>query len=526
MQHYVLLDAIGIQKYIFDTNTLRIIIGASQFLDKWQQECSKRWPGNVLVSGGGNILAVFDNKTDADSFRKEAINIAPAGMEIAWANAEGKPGETGPGSDNAIWNELQKRISLFKSGNRDFSDYDQTFFQPVTPGCHYCGVRSRDGKGALDDYNNKKQPVCSVCRPRYDKGGRTGDVSTSMGKLWEYVGNKQFDPPFPLDLADLTRKENTAENVGEASHDLMAVVVVDLNDMGEKIKDVVNKEGFKGLNSFSQQLKLDIDEVFAALTDDFTPKSEWCGRKANDCFLRLRPLLLGGDDMALAMPAPLWPEFVNNLLRGLAGKGYPACAGVVVAKHTFPINRLVEMAEELVGSAKAMVRYRKKIAGESALSAEYQCAVDWHVHQETAFGSPLAIRKKHFVTKGLRFSRDHQAGEAIIQAATCRPYLLQDFSDLTETGRKLSVISNSKLFALYNALRSGCQATRDFLTYVLLRDDNEKLTSYSPVWAEVLKNQSKWPMWEDFSGPDMDVQACRTQMPDVLELLFLTRPDK
>jgi hypothetical protein len=523
MNCYVLLDAIGIQKYIFDTNTLRIIIGASQLLAKWQSRCKENWKRNVIVSAGGNILARFETYEDAVNFKQDAIGKAPPGIDVAWAIVKPKENQT----DQQIMQELQKEVARFKCGDRESSAYDRTFFEQVEPGCRYCGIRSKDGNEKLDPHAEKDLPACKECRIRYAAGKKTDSKDTAIGRLWCHVAEKGFDPPFPSDLEELTRKEKSSEKSGEAACDLLAVAVVDLNDMGEILRLELEKNGFEGLKHFSETLQQNIDQIFCKIADKIKDDKRWFGHKTKAAgnFLRLHPLLLGGDDMVLAMPAPLWPEFIENLLGGLAEKGYPACAGVVVAKHTFPINRLVEMAEELTGSAKSLVRFNKLQHPGDMENPENQCAIDWHVHQESAFGSPLAIRKKHFVMKGERFPPNENIGEEIIQIATDKPYSLNQFFSLIESKNQISKISNSKLFGLYTAIRSGTQATRDFMTYVLLRDENERLDKYEPLWNEMLNINSQWPFWEDFSANGGDGQPCKSTTADVLELLFLTRPE-
>ncbi len=370
MSHYILLDAMGIQRYIFDTNKLRIIIGASQLLGEWQQQCKQHWPEHVLVSAGGNVLARFDRLEEAKGFREAATAMAPPGIDIAWAVTEEKA------TPIEIWENLQVEITRYKCGDRPPQDYDQSLYQPFIPGCRYCGVRPEDGNGLLDPYGNENQPVCIVCRTRYEEGKKeTPLANTTLGKLWRYVNQKGVSTPFPANLEDVVRKKDTPSRAGESAYDLLAVVVVDLNDMGTRLHQVVQNGGFAALGEFSEKLQEDLDGIFSAALDGIIPDKEveninplpeseinllfemfeleypmsylfpntkeWLGQGGGEQFLRFRPLLLGGDDIAFALPAPLWPSFVSSLLTELTQKGYPACAGVTIAKHTFPINRLV-----------------------------------------------------------------------------------------------------------------------------------------------------------------------------------------
>lgn len=522
MSHYILLDAMSIQRYIFDTNKLRIIIGASQRLAAWQHACKQKWPNHVLVSAGGNVLARFESEQAALAFKDQAKNMAPPGMDIAWAMAQEA------GADIAVWDALQVELTRYKCGDRPPQDYDQSLYQPFIPGCRYCGVRPEDGKGLLDPHGNEKQPVCAVCRTRYGEGKKEPpQADTAIGKLWQYVKGKGVSTPFPAKLEDVVRKKEMPARAGESAYDLLAVVVVDLNDMGTRLHEVVKKNGFAALGEFSEKLQEDLNKVFRVVLNGVIPDQDWLGHGGGEQFLRFRPLLLGGDDIALAIPAPLWPAFVSRLLNELAPRGYPACAGVTVAKHTFPINRLVEMSEELVGSAKALVRYQnqQEQITDKKNDVTACCALDWHVHQQTAFDSPLAIRKKQYVFEGdrnLGFEREDKNSVPVIQVATAKPYMLADFQCLLTEGEKLKKsIPRGKLFALYSALRDGCQATRDCLVRMFLRNENQQLGKYKVLWDKLCKDQ--WPLWVDFQeGSRTKEQPCYTEMADILELLLLT----
>ena len=83
---YVVLDAMGIQDYVFKTNRLKVILGASLCLARWQYSCKKKIHFDELISSaGGNVFAVFNNKAEALKFKEGCIGDAPPGLEIAWA---------------------------------------------------------------------------------------------------------------------------------------------------------------------------------------------------------------------------------------------------------------------------------------------------------------------------------------------------------------------------------------------------------------------------------------------------------
>ncbi len=504
MGNYVLLDAMGIQSYIFQTNTLKIILGASYLLANWQKACEQmveKSEGRLFTSAGGNVLAWFNTEEKALEFKSKAIEKCPPGLSIAWAITDDSA------TDREIWNILQKEIARFKAGDRDAIDY----LEPVSlarPGCLHCGIRPSDGGGKID---NRK--ICSTCRTLYDKGGNLGQHNSTAKKssidrlydLPEELGLGVLES-YPVDLKEMVKRPDSDVD------DLMAVVVVDLNDMGNRVKQILLDGDFNRLKDFSQQLETDYCDLFRQqITAVAKEKS---GVSEEMSFIRVRPLMLGGDDAVFALPAPLWPQFVTDVLRRLSEKEYPACAGVVVAKHNFPINRLVMMAEELIKNAKSLCRYR----GEKS-------AIDWYVHQESAFTNPLEVRKRNFYHAQDSANIDFQDFHSI---STRKPYELGEFEGLLAKSEEIMALSSRKKYSLYQALRQGPLKTRQVLKYVFFRDETEKLDKYSILWEEISSQDSDFPLWEKMKAQNGDNETCSENYelyhscwPDIIELSWM-----
>lgn len=112
----------------------------------------------------------------------------------------------------------------------------------------------------------------------------------------------------------------------------------------------------------------------------------------------LIPLMLGGDDLLLVCRAETALSFVVKLCEVLAalqrddgGFKLTLGVGVVFAKHTIPIHRLHEVAEQLASSAKR--RYRGlKDGGEKGRSV-----VDWAVYSTAWVDDPEEIRRRDWI---------------------------------------------------------------------------------------------------------------------------------
>jgi hypothetical protein len=113
----------------------------------------------------------------------------------------------------------------------------------------------------------------------------------------------------------------------------------------------------------------------------------------------LIPLMLGGDDFLLVCRAEIALPFVVELCQALAalqredGGGFELTlgAGAVFAKHTIPIHRLHEVAEQLVSSAKRRFRGFKD-AGERGRSV-----VDWAVYSTAWVVDPEEVRRRDWL---------------------------------------------------------------------------------------------------------------------------------
>lgn len=119
--------------------------------------------------------------------------------------------------------------------------------------------------------------------------------------------------------------------------------------------------------------------------------------KNSEVFAPLVPLMLGGDDLLLVSRAEIALPFIVTLCEELDalqkdGDGFKLTLGigVVLAKHTIPIHRLHEVAEQLASSAKR--RFRGLKDGEAKRSV-----VDWAVYSTSWVDSPEEVRRRDWL---------------------------------------------------------------------------------------------------------------------------------
>ena len=111
----------------------------------------------------------------------------------------------------------------------------------------------------------------------------------------------------------------------------------------------------------------------------------------------LIPLMLGGDDLLLVARAEVALPFVvtlcaelENLQKEITAFKLTLGVGVVFAKHTIPIHRLHEVAEQLAASAKRRFRGFKDDEAKHSV-------VDWAVFSTAWVDDPEEVRRRDWL---------------------------------------------------------------------------------------------------------------------------------
>ena len=478
MGYYSFIDITGIQRTIFETNRQKIILGASLQLANWQDKCAGYLgTGKLVSSAGGNVFAYFEeenNESAYDYAQKCSDEAALIGFGSAWAVAEGTPPDTVDILGHyRTWQSIQREIGRHKAGDRDPCDYTSKitldkywmFTFQKNHICHECGTRPAE-----------KPDLCEICESRLNTSPFCKS-KTLFNRL--YVNNS-----FPTELKDLASTEK-----GEDKPPI-AIITIDLNNMGKRFLEYVRSDGFNDFRKMSETLDNNLFEIYN--------KAISAASKPKHCV----PLLLAGDDAVFAMPVSSWVPFVKSVFDSLTEKNLMACAGVVIAPHNYPFSRLVNMAEELCASAKERFRYE-----QSKSSCFNECVVDWHVFKESAFVSVMEARRRGFVKV------EKNGIECTI--STKKPYAHSEFNSLASTAdswKKDKNLSEGKLFSLYRAILAGEETTRNVLVYEFLRDEKPDLTKYAKIWEKV----NTGGLWHEYENSPYTVHVSDTA--DCIEL--------
>lgn len=184
-------------------------------------------------------------------------------------------------------------------------------------------------------------------------------------------------------LKNLKRPENLEDMVGKG---YLALIQADGNGVGSAAAGKNEAERA----TFFHRNRVLLRRAFQWAID------EHC---LNYCKAPLIPLMLGGDDLLVICRADIALPFVVTLCERLYklqseqtnNSELTLGIGVVIAKHTVPIYRLHQVAEQLAGSAKR--RFRGLVAANESVRS----VVDWAVYTTAWADDPAEVRRRDWI---------------------------------------------------------------------------------------------------------------------------------
>lgn len=316
--------------------------------------------------------------------------------------------------------------------------------------------------------------VSGVVKAKRDASEQANiQIDREYQSILERVQGKRFE--FTDDFASLGTLK------GEES--FLAVVHIDGDSMGEKFAECADFEAYKALSRQVDTVFADAFKYVVQYTVDQVSMGQWMHyqkrlekeNEENKLFLPLRPIFIGGDDVTFVCEArlgiPLALEYVRQVNELSKGE-YSCCAGIAIAKETYPFYQSQRMAQALCRSAKN----KRKDERSDAPYLDYQLL-------DSSTTDPLEmIRSQYHLPEG--------------RVLYAKPYSVEQMEAQIANAKELSKWPRSKVKEMRDVLFGTNEEVEAFGEQIEARGDlklpkkgfeSSKLTDPENIYADVIE---------------------------------------
>ncbi|MCQ2974328.1 MAG: hypothetical protein MJ211_05900 [Bacteroidales bacterium] len=346
----------GIQDFIFQTNELKDIVGASELVEEICTEYFKEFEvanGNAIVKAAGNIKYIFLRKEDCEkavlNFPKKVMVKAP-GITVSQAVVEVEDDTAKDWFKKAV-DDLEQKLKVQR--NRPS--------QNLTLG--FLGTKRSPKTG---------RPVWGDGKEKNGKGELLDEAVTKMREAFDDAKDRLVRSSFGLSSEELKGKITDKIDKFAKFNDWIAVIHADGNGLGNIIRTIGDDDAT--LSKFSEGLN-DATERSAQKAFD-SIKCRFTDYGKID-IIPIRPIVVGGDDFTVICRADFALDYVteylkqfenntetfikelkkdNEKLRNSGIDKLTACAGIAYIKSSFPFHYGYHLAEKLCDYAKSVSR--------------------------------------------------------------------------------------------------------------------------------------------------------------------------
>ena len=457
----IIIDTPSIKKYVFGSDALNEVRGASARLDRLNrvemEKCLRERPDLAHVEpvyangGSAQFLVQADDVTTVKGACESMVRHirGQTGGEIGIVYG------IAPLKDEASYPEAVRIAHFQLRCQREFATcHRSTSLVPIITECssssHLPAAYIMDDGDILSQASYEKTQEGRDTRHH----GLWGGWMQHLADAGEWPDSKYWGK---LRCESLT-------NIGDCSswHNYIGIVYADGNAMGQIVQAMTQSETFR---QFSKIVDESIQEAcFTALREISEPEVNKVREnyEQQGGFERLAAdiLLLGGDDLLVALPADRALDFALkvtnkfefltkdriNTLQDAAAKqffhdklgdrGFTISCGVAIAKSSYPFYLALDLAEQLLKNAK------RQNSRASQSEAQSEARVDFHV---VAGANSYAL--------GQVREDDYQGFTNSTAPRTLRPLSFPELETLRDSVRTLQQVRfpHSKLHELQEA---------------------------------------------------------------------------
>jgi len=347
-QYLFAAEADKIQDLVFRSSKLREVSGSSQMLEEFCQntveKLAREFNGKVIISSGGSIRILFNNEEAAKNFGEYLV-------EFYRRKFDGTITTAGPikiTSENEALNKIQEKIRNAKYVGRVPIAAEQMPYMAICGSCGV-GIAKYHKKRYADE---KENYLCAVCEEKFLARNRVKEAF--LKDFFSLVAdNNRQDFDFPQEVSDLGQLE---------SRNYVAYLIADVNDMGLVFGSCDN---FGSLTQLSKVLNNVLWRALSEPTKKLLQKID-----AKTSFIPVLPLILGGDDLFVLLPAQWaldftrcfcekFEEYIQEDLKGKTTFQPTISAAVIICKAKFPYTVAHALGEELLADTKKVAKENK-----------------------------------------------------------------------------------------------------------------------------------------------------------------------
>jgi len=351
----------GIQDFIFETNKLKEIVGASEIVE---QLCDRKnfckelkiaeESVDFILAAAGNIRLLADQNIAEKIVLKWPKIVAEIAPGVTLSQAVVVCENDNPTKD--LMNELEKKLKIQRN--------KASMPNELAP---MAAIRSRrTGKPAVDWKDENKAPRDFGTKTK-QKAGKKDAKNSLLNKIISDYSKERDNKLYPFDVEDICRENHS---------DWLAVIHADGNGLGKIIQGLSDN---LEKNSSSAKLQDAFTKFSKAIDDSTREAAQEAIKKTGTVAYEneklekypFRPVVLGGDDLTIIIRGDLAIQFTMEFLKNFEEKTkknlapiikefqinleknyLTACAGIAFMKPSFPFHYAYHLAEELCGNAK------------------------------------------------------------------------------------------------------------------------------------------------------------------------------